>query len=99
MASAYRTVSTKDARTPQDAAAYVVWESSGALTTGSVTKVEGGFEVQVFSMDGMDAPPPNESYENPMKQGLFERSNLDSAVGESSGCWAPFSNPAKPAGR
>jgi len=55
---AYRIVSDVDARTPQDACAFVTAESGGAVaSTGKVSRVNGGWAVECFSCDGNREAP------------------------------------------
>jgi hypothetical protein len=100
---AFLYVSSDDARTAAEAEEYVQRESGGAVfaIAGQTTEVYGGYQVAVFSLDGgsrfiedlatslTDATDADR---------LTEREQFDSEPHESRG-WAPYSNPAKRAGK
>jgi hypothetical protein len=55
---AFRTVGINDAKTAEDAKAWVVADTGGAcIPTGLVKEISGGWAVEVYSLDGRASMP------------------------------------------
>jgi hypothetical protein len=88
-------VSGRDAQNPEDAKAFVIWESGGALTPEKVEKMTNGFKVFVSSLDGHR---PRVLPASVTLEEITDREYFESLRQAPSG-WCPYSNPQKPAGQ